>query len=196
MELTSYSPTGDQKVKGNRNSIIDNRVEDAEVFGIHIGTTQLNCIIRGNTVLGCGSDGLYYCYFNSGMVVTGNIFTHNGGDGIGGLGDAGSAVIGDVQNITSNNICSYNGKCGIGITGGSGNVICGNVCYANSRSEKGAFPGIRINSKAVNTIVTGNVCTDDQPREMQKRGVEITDGQLSPTCIVKDNVSAGNVESD
>jgi parallel beta-helix repeat protein len=212
--VTSARPQGWAKGReheGNGTQILGNHIRGASGFGIHLGGGQTKSIVKGNVVRACAWDGFYWCWDNMFSIVTDNIFTNNGWNGIGGYGD-GSARNSDTQNITSNNICAYNGHSGIAVTGGSGNILSGNVCYANSRERKGARPGIRIaiadywakqkkgepkrpsRTYAVHMIVTGNSCNDSGDGAMQKCGIEIAPNVTG--VILRDNLSTGNLVPD
>jgi len=191
-----------EKHEGNGSMILNNRIHGAAGFGIHLGGGQTKSIVKGNIVRDCAWDGFYWCWDNALTIVTDNIFTNNGWNGIGGVG-SGGVVISDVQNITSNNICSYNGNCGIHINGGEGNIISGNVCYGNSRAEKGRYPGILIDIPGtpankvwdIAAIVTGNSCNDvGGESAMQKCGVELAPNVSG--VIIRDNISKGNLGKD
>ena len=192
------------KHEGNGTLILNNRVRGAAGFGIHIGGGQTRSIIKGNLVDACGWDGFYWCWDNAFTIVSDNIFTKNGWNGIGGYGDGG-AQVSDTQNINNNNVCAYNGYAGIAVTGGSGNIVSGNVCFANSRAARGAHPGIRISIPnpdpkkpdqryLINTVVTGNSCNDVGAGATQKCGIEVARNVLG--VVVRDNVSNGNVGAD
>jgi parallel beta-helix repeat protein len=193
-----------EKHDGNGTLILNNRVRGASGFGIHVGGGHTKSIIQGNIVESCGWDGFYWCWDNALTIVTDNIFTKNGWNGIGGYGD-GSSQVSDTQNINSNNVCAYNGYAGIAVTGGSGNIVSGNVCFANSRAAKGMHPGIKVSipypdprkpnqTCVINTIVTGNSCNDVVQGAMQKCGIEVAGNVRG--VVVKDNMSSGNVGLD
>lgn len=193
-----------EKHEGNGTLILNNRVRGAAGFGIHVGGGHTKSIIKGNIVDGCGWDGFYWCWDNAFTIVSDNIFTKNGWNGIGGYGD-GSSPISDTQNINSNNVCAYNAYAGIAVTGGSGNIVSGNICFANSRSAKGVYPGIKISipfpdaknpdqSYTINAVVTGNSCNDIGEGATQKCGIEVARNVLG--VIVKDNITSGNVGAD
>ena len=190
--------------EGNGSMILDNYIRNASGFGIHVGGGQTKSIVKGNIVRDCTWDGFYWCWDNVFTIVADNIFTNNGWNGIGGYGD-GSSQISDMHNVVSNNVCSYNGQAGIAITGGNGNICSGNVCYGNSRSKKGAYPGILIkiptpdkeNPKRrffINTLVTGNACNDKGEGATQKCGIEVS--PLVAGCTVNNNISKGNIGND
>lgn len=189
------------KHKGNGTLILNNRVRGASGFGIHLGGGQTKSIVKGNIVDACAWDGFYWCWDNTFTIVSDNIFTRNGWNGIGGYGD-GSSPISDAQNVNSNNVCAYNGYAGIAVTGGSGNILSGNVCFANSRAARGKYPGIRISiphpdpKKAdqrytINAVVTGNSCNDVGEGATQKCGIEVATNVQG--VIVQDNASSGNI---
>ncbi len=194
----------DRSLPENHNGtmILDNHIKNSSCFGIHIGVSQAKSIIRGNIVTGSGWDGFYWCWNNFLTVVTDNIFTHNTWNGIGGLGDGGTPVS-DIYNINSNNICAYNGYSGIHVTGGRGNIVSGNVVFANSTSGKGLYPGIKVSipypeedspnkTYFLDTLLTGNVCSDKADAANQKKGIEI---DANVKGVVQDNnVSEGNIE--
>jgi len=205
----SQGPNGwstPDKHEGNGSMILNNHIRGASGFGIHLGGGQTKSIVKGNIVRDSTWDGFYWCWDNAFSIVTDNIFTNNGWNGIGGVG-SGGVVASDLQNITSNNICSYNGYCGIHIEGGEGNVVSGNVCYANSRAEKGKYPGILVDipypdqgapankTWDIAAIVTGNTCNDvGGDNAMQKCGVELAPNVAG--VILRDNIGKGNLGKD
>jgi parallel beta-helix repeat protein len=131
---------------------------------------------RGNT-----RDGFFFCLRVTHTTVQGNVFVENGGHGIGGLSDP------DRCNAVAGNICAANGKHGIDAARSIGNVIQGNMCRNNSQSNAGEFAGIYL-CEHRDTVVTGNVCFDDQPKHTQVHG--IVNADPAGENIVRNNHSA------
>ncbi len=193
-----------EKHGGNGTMILDNHISNTSGFGIHIGGGQTKSIIKGNIVSKCLWDGFYWCWDNVLTIVTDNTFTHNGWNGIGGFGD-GSSAFSDTHNINSNNVCAYNGQAGIAITGGNSNIVSGNMCFANSGSAKGEYPGIKVwipgpdknepdKKYFINTLITGNVCSDVGEGATQKNGIDVAENIRG--VILRDNISEGNMGQD
>ena len=154
-------------VQGGRNNLVaECVVSNCRGHGFHPGTALKWSVFSNNIAYANKADGLYFCARVRGCSVVGNVFHHNGGDGIGGLGGGG-----DTFNVVSNNVCEFNGRCGIEAANGAENSIAGNVCLNNSQSSPRKFSGILVKDSC-NTLVTGNRCADDQKRKTQKYGIE------------------------
>ncbi|WP_308636104.1 right-handed parallel beta-helix repeat-containing protein [Paenibacillus silvisoli] len=108
----------------------------------------------------------------TGIIVSGNIFTGNRGNGVELSGD----VAGDIKAIISNNYCANNLKNGISSTLTSRITISGNTCESNTAA------GIRV-ANSTDNVVSGNVC------EQNQNGVLVT---ASQRAAVTGNVAAFN----
>jgi len=172
-------------IQGGANNIVaECVVSGCRGHGFHPGTSLKWSVFSDNVGYENSVDGLYFCANVRGCTMDGNVFHHNGGDGIGGLGGGG-----DTFNVVSNNVCESNGRCGIEAIGGQDNTIAGNICLNNSQSAPGKFSGILVKSTR-NTLVTGNQCVDSQEKHTQKYGVE--ESGKSEGNLITGNLCRGN----
>ncbi|MCX7826057.1 MAG: right-handed parallel beta-helix repeat-containing protein [Verrucomicrobiae bacterium] len=169
----------------------DNRVEGCLVencrgHGFHPGTSLRGAVFANNVGRSNGGDGLYFCAEVTGITVANNLFHHNAGHGIGGLGGGG-----DRFNVVANNVCRANGSCGIQLTDGRDNVVTGNVCLDNSQRGAGKFSGILI-ANTTRSVITGNRCGCEDDKPSQRFGIEETGA--SDTNVITGNLCAGNLQ--
>lgn len=134
---------------------------------------------RGNL-----ANGFYFCARVERVVVRGNKFIGNKGNGIGDLGHSD-----DKNNVVENNWCEANGKNGIQLWDGAYNTVKGNTCINNSQSAPGRYSGITLAATA-NSTVSENRCFDNQPRKTQKHGIE--ELQNCRENLITDNESHAN----
>lgn len=166
--VRNYISDGIGVQNGSGNIVRNCIVLNCHGHGFHPGTVLRDSVFDCNISRENDWDGLYFCADVRRIIVSNSIFSGNGWNGIGGLGQGGS---GDRYNVVIGNTCFENKRCGIRAITGSDNTITGNVCLNNSTSKPGGYPGILLEN-VTDFIVTGNRCTDDRKSPTQLIGIE------------------------
>lgn len=163
-------------------------VENCRGPGFHAGGRLEDSEFYENEARENLGDGFYFCAWVTRITVRNNRFIANKGSGIGGLGDSG-----DKENIVEHNLCDRNGTNGISLWDGEKNTARNNVCSNNSQREPGRWSGIAL-SKTEMSVISGNVCFDDQETPTQKHGIEELANSRGNTFA--DNNCRGNLQSN
>ena len=191
-------------VQAGRNNLVTGCiVSGCRGNGYHPGTGIQDSVWTNLTGINNLWDGLYFCAHCRNVVVSNSVFTDNGRNGIGGLGEGN-----DKFNTVIGNICNRNGIYGIAVVQGTHNTVTGNTCMDNSQREPGRYGGILIHN-STHAVVTSNRCGDTTEARTQKHGIVDTgtsthnlivgnmctdNGEEGLVTIGPDNVVSGNLQ--
>ena len=166
-------------------TITGNTVVACTPVGIHV--RSYGSTITGNTVSACRGKGIRISKTAEGTVVTGNIIRRirrrsSDGDGI--------VVDGPVVTVAGNQVAECD-RHGISVESNASHdiTLSGNTCRNNGQAGPG--DGININCRRPisQVTVTGNSCSDDQPRPTQRANFSVEAGTtMAPQdCLVSNN---------
>ncbi|GEM_PF-1019873 len=170
-------------------SVLGNTCQNNRSDGIAVqkGQTDLpvrNSTVAGNTCRNNGNRGLYV-ERASGCTFTNNTLVGNQA-GVYALNAAGCAFL--------SNTASRNAGYGIALNQSANCTVGGNTCTNNGQVQSGTSQdGIRIEGSSpapTGNQVSGNLCTDDQPRKTQQYGIHLS--EQADYTLIADNDLRGN----
>ncbi len=177
----------------NRTKFIGNTCKDNVSAGIGMETCG-DCIVSNNHLNGNGA-GVYMLSGAYRNLITGNNCTGNT-NGINIAYNITTFPYPDENKIT-NNYCQFNATDGVRVGGAALTTVSGNHCLNNGNA------GVRIlteNSRVPDrTIISTNMCYDNQDTKTQDRGIHIANGTntlvANNIALAADHTTAGITDS-
>lgn len=187
-------------VRGSDNRISRNYIRGCNVCGIVIANGSKYCVIEGNRIQDCATNGILTAQAapdltGGGHTVTGNVVTGiTGGNGALGQMDVGIEVQSPNTTVTGNTVmeCANHGV----YTSAPGTVITGNViaeCAVTGTPGGSTHVAAGIAVQSSHNIISGNLLCNNGSSGGEGNGIQITaSGGLSPSG----NVITGNRATD
>lgn len=171
---------------GSYLTIVGNVISAVSLDGIHVEDRATNVVIANNIITGVTARGIAINSLTSTtlrhITIAGNVVQSSGTAGSGAITVEGNGSKNGI--IISDNQVVGNAKVGISVGFLASDIsIRGNVVRNNT--------GVAIQvDRATSTVITGNICYDDQTAKTQTYGLEIKNATSS--CTITDNHFSGN----